>query len=188
LRVAEAAESKDHIAAEAARLLRPAETVVLDGGSTVLAIARALRGKGLGLTVVTPSLLVAFELSEEPDTTVLMPGGEVRPGELILIGSETEEAYSRYNCDTYVMGVAGIDALHGVTDYHRRESSAKRAALASVDRVIVAADASKLGRVLLVNIAPVNHIDVVVTDAADDHPLVGALREAGVEVLCVPAA
>ncbi|AMO60251.1 DeoR family transcriptional regulator [Mycolicibacterium phlei] len=186
-RAAVAAGEKVHIASAVADLLVPRETVVLDSGSTVLAVARAIKGRNLGLTVITPSLLVAVELADEPDTTILLTGGKVRPGELSLIGAEAEDFYLRYNADTYVMGIAGVHGRRGASEYHREEGNVKQAAMRSADRVIVAADASKLGRVQLINVAPVSAISVLVTDGAPDHPTVVELREAGVDVRCVDA-
>lgn len=184
-RVADAAEEKRHIADVVADLLGRNETVILDSGSTALAVAQSLRGRGLGLTVVTPSLLVALELVDEPETTVVLTGGELRPGELSLIGPTTEDTLSHYNCDTYVMGVAGIDGDRGISDYHQAESRVKHAASKRADRVIVAADKSKLGRVTFVSIAALAEIDLIVTDGPVDHPSLVAARGAGVDVVCV---
>ncbi|WP_167759443.1 DeoR/GlpR family DNA-binding transcription regulator [Mycobacterium sp. PS03-16] len=186
-RAAEAADEKTHIASAVADLLTPQETVILDSGSTVLAVARAIRGRDLRLTVITPSVLVAVELADEPDTTILLTGGKVRPGELSLIGAEAEDFYLRYNCDTYVMGIAGVDGRRGASEYHREEGNVKQAAMRSADRVIVAADATKLGRVQLINVAQVSNISVLVTDGSPTHPTVAALEAAGVEVVCVNA-
>ncbi|MDA8270848.1 MAG: DeoR/GlpR family DNA-binding transcription regulator [Ferrimicrobium acidiphilum] len=183
-----AAEGKAHIAEAAVALLQPHETVILDSGSTVLAVAKAIKGKSLALTVVTPSILVAIELVNEPETVVLLTGGEVRSGELSMIGVETEEAFARYNCDVYIMGVAGVDADHGVSDYHREEGSVKRAAVKAADRVIVVADESKLGRVQLMNVAPFSTIEALVTDGHPEHPVLQAARDAGVDVVCVTKA
>lgn len=184
-RVADAADEKRHIADVVADLLGRNETVILDSGSTALAVAQSLRGRGLGLTVVTPSLLVALELVDEPETTVVLTGGELRPGELSLIGPTTEDTLAHYNCDTYVMGVAGIDGDRGISDYHQAESRVKHAASKRADRVIVAADKSKLGRVTFVSIAALTEIDLIVTDGPVDHPTLVAARGAGVDVVCV---
>ena len=186
MRAAAAAVEKVHLAQAAVQLLKPHETVILDSGSTVLAIARAIRGRGLGLTVVTPSILSAIELADELDTVVLLTGGRVRPGELSLIGSEAEDAFLRYNCDVYIMGVAGIDAVRGASEYHRDEGNVKRYASRSADRVIAVVDKSKLGRVQLVNVVALAEIHAIVTDADPDHPVLVAARAAGVEVHCVP--
>ena len=69
-RVADAAEEKRHIADAVADLIGSSETLILDSGSTALAVAKSLRGRALGLTVVTPSLLAALELISEPATNV----------------------------------------------------------------------------------------------------------------------
>jgi DeoR/GlpR family transcriptional regulator of sugar metabolism len=184
-RVANAAEEKHHIADAVADLIGTKETLIIDSGSTALAVAKSVKGRELGLTVVTPSLLVALELIDEPATSVVLTGGELRPGELSTIGPAAEETLRSYNCDTFVMGVAGIDAERGISDYHQGESQVKRAASQRADRVIVAADQSKLGRVTFVSIAPLSEIDTIVTDGSPDHPALVAARGAGVEVICV---
>lgn len=187
LRAGQAAGSKTHIAESVADLLRPGETVVLDSGSTVASVARAIRGRGLGLTVLTPSISVAATLADEPGTTVILAGGVVRPGELSLIGPDAEVLFSRYNCDTFVVGVAGVDADRGLTEYNPQEASVKRAALASSRRLIVGVDAAKLGRVHLVNVAPLSAAAALVTDASADHPVVAAAEAAGAEIVLVPS-
>ncbi len=187
-RSAQAATGKAHMAGAVIELLQSHETVILDSGSTVLAVARAVSGRQLGLTVVTPSLLVAAELADDDGTTVLLAGGQVRPGELSLIGTETEATFGLYNCDAYVMGIAGVDARRGITEYHRAEANVKKAAMAAADRVIVVADMSKLGRVQLMNVASFGDIDAIVTDGAPDHPALIAAVEAGVQVVHVEPA
>ncbi len=178
--------AKLRIAEAAVELLQPHETVIIDSGSTALEVARAIKGKELGLTIITPSIQVAVELADEDDTSVILTGGLVRPGELSLIGFEAEQAFARYNCDTFIMGIAGFDAVRGVTDYHRDESEVKHAALKVADRIVVVADSSKLGRVQLVNIADTAQISVLVTDADESNETVIASKALGVDVICVP--
>ncbi|MEW1976615.1 DeoR/GlpR family DNA-binding transcription regulator [Microbacterium profundi] len=178
--------SKKHVAEYAVSQLSPHETLVLDSGSTALAVAQAIRGRGLGLTIVTPSLLVATELRSEPDTTLLLTGGLLRPGELSLIGIEAIESFRRYNCDTFIMGVAGVHPHRGFTDYHRDESAVKRAAIEASDRLIVLADRSKVGRAQLSSIAPLASADMIVTDAAPDALALTTATAAGVSVVTIP--
>ena len=130
-------------------------------------------------------MLAALELVDEPDTTIVLTGGELRPGELSLIGAAAEDTLANYNCDTFVMGVAGIDANRGISDYHQADSRVKRAASKRADRVIVAADQSKLGRVTFTSVAALSEIHVIVTDGRSDHPALVAARHAGVDVICV---
>lgn len=184
-RMADAAQEKIHIADVVADLIGRNETLILDSGSTALAVANSLKGRGLGLTIVTPSVLAALALVDEPDTTVVLTGGQLRAGELSLIGPGAEDTLANYNCDTYVMGVAGIDSDRGISDYHQAESRVKRAASRRADRVIVAADKSKLGRVTFVSISTLAQIQIIVSDGPPDHPALVAARGVGVDVICV---
>ena len=85
-RMADAAQEKIHIADVVADLISRNETLILDSGSTALAVANSLKGRGLGLTVVTPSVLAALALVDEPETSVVLTGGELRSGELRGVG------------------------------------------------------------------------------------------------------
>lgn len=182
-RASEAASEKEHIAMAVVDLLVPGETVLLDSGSTVLSVARAIRKCGIPMTVITPSALAGIELSDAPGVTVYLTGGLLRPSELSLIGPETIDALSTYNCDTYVMGVAGVDAEGGISEYHYEEAHVKQAAVKSAKRVIVAADQSKLGRSALVKIVDLGKVDILVTDAKSTNKTVKAARAKGVQVV-----
>lgn len=184
-RASEAAKEKEHIAEAVVKLLVPGETVLLDSGSTVLSVARAIRKHALPLTVVTPSALAGLELSDVPGITVHLVGGLLRPHELSLIGPDAVDGISKFNCDTFVMGVAGIDARGGISDYHYDEAHVKQAGVRVANRVIVAADQSKLGRTALVRIADLSEIDILVTDADPEQPTIQAARLEGVNVVTI---
>jgi DeoR/GlpR family transcriptional regulator of sugar metabolism len=94
-----------------------------------------------------------------------------------------EGAFSRLRLDTLVMGVGGIDAEAGVTEFSLEDARVKRAALASVRRCIVVADSSKLGTVTFAQVCPLDRVDVVVTDADAAAEDVEALRSEHVEVV-----
>ncbi len=184
-RASASAQEKEHIAEAVVDLLVPGETVLLDSGSTVLSVAREIRKRGVELTVVTPSALAGLELSDVPGITVYLIGGLLRPQELSVIGPDTIRAIEQFNCDTYVMGVAGVDAIGGISDYHYEEAHVKEASMKVAKRIIVAADQTKLGRSALVRIADLSDISILVSDAPKRHrTLIGAAR-AGVTVVSV---
>ena len=60
------------------------------------------------MTIVTPSVQAAVELSGDPNTRVILTGGIVRPGELSLIGDLAERTFAQLNCDVLFLGVGGI--------------------------------------------------------------------------------
>jgi len=100
-------EAKRRIGEAAAAMLAERETVILDVGSTALAVANALQERR-NLTVRTPSLHAANVLSRSPGIRLMLTGGTLAPGELSMVGDQAEEAFSRLRFDTFVMPGKGI--------------------------------------------------------------------------------
>jgi DeoR family transcriptional regulator of aga operon len=158
-------EAKERIGQAAAGLLQEREAVIIDVGTTPLQVARALCGRR-NLTVTTPSLHVADLLADNRGIRLIVTGGMVDAGERSMVGDLAEDTFSRLRCDTFVMGVGGIDVEAGCTEFSLEDAGVKRAALASARRCIVVADSSKLGKVSLAHVCPIDRVDVLVTDSA----------------------
>jgi len=183
-RASHQADAKRRIGAAAAALLRENETVVIDVGTTTHEMAKAIPND-LAITAMTSSLVIATELTTKPLVKTIVTGGLVRHGELSMIGSRAQGSFTDLNCDTVFLGVAGISDREGLTEYNLDDADVKRSALASGRRVVVLADASKLGRVALVTIAPISVADLLITNASPDNEVVRRIREHDVEVLHV---
>jgi DeoR/GlpR family transcriptional regulator of sugar metabolism len=181
LRVGSASSAKQQIGALAAGLITEGETVILDVGTTTLEVARALSGRR-NITVLTPSLPIANVLAEDPGIRVMVTGGVLRPGERSLVGDLAVASFREFRFDTVVLGVGGIDLAAGLTEYNLDDARVKRAALEIARRIVVVADATKLGRVAFARICPVEQVDILVTDRNAPADLVASLEDAGVEV------
>jgi DeoR/GlpR family transcriptional regulator of sugar metabolism len=176
-------EEKARIGARCADLLDEGETVILDGGTTAMEVARLLRGRRL--TVMPLALRPVFELHDAPSVRLLLPGGEVRPGELSLIGGLSRRSFSDLHFDTFVLSPCGIDPEAGATAHLMAEAEVKRAALDVCRRVIAVADSSKLGVVAFDQVCPIQRIDVLVTDRGADPGLLERIAGTGVDVRLV---
>jgi len=175
-------DAKARIGSLAATIVSENETIVIDVGTTTLALAERLTD-ATGLTVLTPSLRAAQALSVNADLRVIVTGGIVRPGELSLIGDLAERAFRELHCDTVFLGAGGVDATAGVTEFNLEDTRVKRAALESARRCVVLADATKLGKVALASVCPLERVDVLVTDGSASAETLASIRERGVEVL-----
>lgn len=160
------AEAKRAIAADVAGQLDDGQTLVLDGGSTGIAIAEALVGRRL--TVCALNLQAAAILAASAQTSVMVPGGRVRHGEQSLVGPAAERTLADHRFDTFVMTVSAIDATAGLTEWNVEDAAIKRAALASSGRCIVACDSSKFGQTAFARIGGLDTADLIVTDSALD--------------------
>ncbi len=183
VRALESSDAKRTIGAAAGGLLADGETVILDGGTTAMEVARSLRSRRM--TIMPLALRPVFELHECRGINLLLPGGEVRPGELSLAGSLTEASFSQLRFDTCVMGPCGIDVKAGITTHLLAETAVKRAAARASQRVIAVADSTKLGRVAFGHICDLGDIDILLTDAGANPQTLAELRVAGVDVRCV---
>jgi DeoR/GlpR family transcriptional regulator of sugar metabolism len=177
--------AKRAIAAAAAEHVRDGETAIIDVGTTNLELAKLLRGNRRGVTVVTPSLPVAMELANETNMRVVVTGGIVRAGEHSLVGAFAERPFAELNCDVLFLGVGGVDADLGFTEYNLEDARIKRSAIGAARRTVVLADQSKFGRVCLATIAPLEAADVLISDAPVVSPVAAAAREAQVDFVHV---
>jgi DeoR family transcriptional regulator of aga operon len=180
-RALEQADEKQRIAAAAAALIGDGETVFLSSGTTVMAVAQQLHARR-NLTVLTNSLLVVNALADAPGVEVILLGGTVRAGESSLVGALTLRTLAELRAVKIVFGVRAIDLDHGLTNNSLEESLIDREILRVGSEVIVVADHTKLGRVATVFVAPLEMVDILVTDAGAPAAMIASLREQGVDV------
>jgi DeoR/GlpR family transcriptional regulator of sugar metabolism len=128
------------------------------------------------------ALRPVFELHDAPDIRLMLPGGEVRPGELSLIGGLSRHSFSELHFDTFVLSPCGIDAKAGVTAHLMAEAEVKRSAVAACRRVIAVADSTKLGLIAFDKVCELQDIDVLITDRDADPRLLEQFRVLGVDV------
>ena len=94
---------KRKVAVVAASLIRPGSTVIIDGGTTALEVARALPS-GLNCTVITHSPTVAAALVEHPAVEVFILGGKLFKHSAVACGSATAEAARQISADMFFLG------------------------------------------------------------------------------------
>jgi DeoR family transcriptional regulator of aga operon len=192
-KTARRASEKQRIAVAAAALVQPGQTVGINGGTTMTEVARALvtradlhaEGDATSLTVVTNALNIAGELAVRRHVKIVVTGGVARPQSYELIGPLATGILREVALDVAMLGVDAVDVEHGASAHHEGEASINQLMAAGAERVIVAADSSKLGRRAFARICPVDVIDTLVTDAAASDALVERFTEAGVRVVRV---
>ena len=157
-------------------------SLLLDAGTTTGALARLIPAD-LNLTVVTDSVLAAAVLAARGDLTVRVLGGQVRGVTQAAVGPEALETLATMRVDVAVIGANGHTAAHGLSTPDPDEAAVKRAMVRSARRVVALVDATKVGQEHLVSFAPLDVVDLVVTDAPLPPALLTHLAHTGTEVL-----
>lgn len=176
------ADDKTEIAKAAAGMVKAGQIIFLDGGTTAIRLARALR-KDIELTVATHSPDIASALTDHPRVEVEMIGGRIYKHSNVAVGAVAIEAISQIRADLYFMGVTGIHANYGLTTGDREEAAVKRALCCQSAEIIVLASREKLGSVSAYSVEDLDAIDSVVVSKKCPEGLLIPLRNKGVQIL-----
>ena len=175
-------DEKQRIAAAAAMRIADGETVILNGGTTTLAVARAL-GVRRNLTIVTNHLRVPAALPPGAVRDVYLLGGSCRLASHVTIGPVTFPGTEGISADVAVIGVGGVAARAGLTTTNLQEAQMMAEMIASAQRTIVVADSSKFGRSAFAHITRLDGIEILITDRPPEPDLHDALAAASVELV-----
>lgn len=173
-------EAKAHLAEAALPLLDGANVLLLDGGTTVLELARRLPADR-DCTVLTNAPPVAAALAAHPRAEVVLIGGRLLKESQTTVGAEALDALRHVRADACVLGICSLHPELGVMATDHDEAHVKRAMVEVSGEVIALATADKLHTASPWVVAPVTDVTHLVTDA--DAELTEPFARAGVSVV-----
>jgi len=171
--------TKQRLGRAVAAQIPPGSTLMLDAGSTLLAVARELRGPA---TVITASLDIAQCLSDRPDIQLILLGGQWDARQRLFAGSATLALLERYRADIALLGVCAVHAQLGLSASEEADAAVKRAMLAASGEHWLVTDHMKLDRCEPHRVAELAQIQRIFTDRPWD-----SLDDASTIELCVVA-
>lgn len=174
--------SKRRVAARAAELILPGMSVILDGGTTTLALVAALPDD-LDCTVITHSPTIATALVDHPRVEVLVIGGRLFKHSAVTSGAAAVEAAQAYSAHLFFLGVTGVHPRTGLTTGDADEAAMKRALANRAADTWVLASVEKMGAASRYVVLPVTSVSGIITDSPQRSPIVIQLTGAGVTVL-----
>lgn len=179
LRMDEDSGAKNMIAAEAAKLVRDGDTVMLDGSTSALYLAAALREKH-DVVVITSGARTALILGEMGINTICT-GGQLIGSSESFIGGDALRTISCYNADVVFFSCRGLDDEGNLTDNSVGEDLVRLEMMKRSRKSVLLLDSGKIGRRCLHNLRHVSEIDHVVCDKPlpeDIRALVGIAKQA----------
>jgi DeoR family fructose operon transcriptional repressor len=177
------ADYKDAIARAALEFLPTnGSSVLLDAGTTTGRLA-ALFSTERDLVVVTNALPIAARLCRVGSICLQLLGGRVRGLTQAAVGEPVLRALDTLRVDVAFIGANGISVAHGLSTPDCDEAAVKQAMVNSARYVVVLADSSKFGREDLMSFAPIDRVDVLITDPELRPVARDELSQRGIEVV-----
>lgn len=175
---------KKAIAARAADMINNNDTIMMNAGTTLIYVLRAIKGKK-NINLVTNSIPVATEAASYPGFNATLLGGFIDQKYQFTYGGDALAQLSRYHADKLVLSVDGINIESGFTLFYPHETDISKMMIVQSSVTVVAADSSKIGRIAFANIASVESADYIITNEKASREYIKAIRESGIDVITV---
>jgi DeoR/GlpR family transcriptional regulator of sugar metabolism len=154
-------DEKKLIATTAAARIQDGDTILLDGGTTTLEVARLLVGRSV--QIVTNSLPIAALFSGRPETDLIFLGGYVYPRTGVALGPLTVRIMEDLHVHQTILSVGGITGK-GLFNSNLLLVETERQMMRCADQVVVVADHTKIGRPALAFLCELAEVDTLIVD------------------------
>ncbi len=175
-------EEKKLIGEVAASLIADGDVVFLNSGTTTAQVVRHIRG-GANITIFTNNLNAALEVGAA-DFRQYLIGGEFQPHSNSVAGRFAIDNLRQVYADKCILGVDGISLIHGCTVPSNAEAEVMKLMIERTNgELFIVADHTKWGVVSNFQIAAIDEVDKLITDAEIDPATLESLAARSVEVV-----
>ena len=170
------AKGKERIAKAAAALVPDGASLIIDSGTTTLALAQALM-ETRQLTVYTNDIHVASRLAGRSGNRVLLCGGEFRGSEGATMGRDASDMLANYYADFAFIGASALSHRPALLDYTREAAALRSLMIAQAKTPVLLADHTKFNRNAPVRINGLGDVRTIIVDRRPVGALAKGLRK-----------
>lgn len=175
------------IGREAAGRVRDGDYVILESGSTCLAVVPHLAARrNLRVVTVSSRLVSALSALAEDAATgleIISSGGILNVHKDFFLGPHARAFFETCRVDVALVSVTAIDLEAGITADSHTEAEISRIILEKCARRRVGlVVSSKIGRTSFARVAPVEVLHELITDTGADGQVLDRYRERGITV------
>lgn len=168
------------IAQKALPLIKPGDTILLDGGTTTYTLAGLL---DMPLTIITNNIPVAALLAGRKDMEVIVTGGRIQSDSQATVGGHAMRLLEQSHVDIYFLGVCSLHHQIGVTSIDYFECEMKRAMVKCSDQIVALTGHDKIGTSEAYKICPIDKLDTVITEISPDNEMFEPYRKRNIRIL-----
>ncbi len=175
------AQAKKKLAEYAASFIEDNDTIMMNAGTTLTYVLRAIRDKK-NISIVTNSVQNATEAALYTSFNVILLGGELDSKYQFTYGEDAIRQLENYHATKCILSVDGICSSSGLTLYYSNEASLAKKMIECSGEVIITADSSKLGKNVFARVTDVSKMDILITTATENREELDRLKKLGVKV------
>lgn len=180
-------EYKDKIGAYALEFIKDGMTIILDSGTTTLALAKKIsESKNFSdITVVTNDLKIGMTLADNKSVHLIILGGQLRNSMFSLSGLLTLKGLECVNADIFFLSADAVDITKGISNANFDEVEVKQKMMESGKEIILLADYTKFNSYKIAKVCSLEDIDKVITDKRITASEVNRIKEKCKDILIV---
>ena len=172
---------KQRIGIAALEYVQEGDSIIIDGGSTTLELARLLGEKKI--LAITDDLRIVLELMKKPNVDLFVTGGRLRrESAYTLLGRDAERILEKYKAKRVFLGTTALDLNDGLSVLNSDEADVKKAMISAAQEVICLVDYSKFNHVAFAPFCPLDRINILITDNRIPPEEQKALQRRGIRV------
>nr|WP_250809646.1 DeoR/GlpR family DNA-binding transcription regulator [Neorhizobium tomejilense] len=181
-RQAVSSDVKQRLGRAAAGMVKPGQTIFLDGGTSTAEIARALP-RDFALTIVTHSPTIAAELEHHPTADVILIGGKLYKHSMVATGAAAMAQIALMRPDIFFLGVTAVHPARGLSTGDFEEAAIKRHIAACSSETITLVTVEKLDAASPHVIMPVSALSGMIVQEDIDEERLASYRALGIALL-----
>ena len=167
------------------RFIEVGDVIGIDSGSTTLEIVRNI--PNVPLTIVTHSLAAANLVARNKQYSLIVLGGVLQHEANCLCGPQAIAALQTLNINKLFLSASGLLLSDGLSCNNLADAAVKQALINSSRKTILCTDSSKIGKAYLARFAPLNIIDVLITDNGISDESREAIEKQQIEIITASA-
>lgn len=176
---------KQKIGEEAASLVDPTDSILLDSSTTALALANALERRTdlKDVTAIPTGIWTAIALMGSERIHVLLPSGYLRHTTGSITGLPSHDFIGSLIIQKAFLGAWGISSRDGLTDTNLLEIELKKNVVSRVRELIVLVDGSKFYQSGIASYAPIDKVSAIITDSTAPADELSRIKQRGIRVI-----
>lgn len=175
-------DQKDLIALKAQKLIKNGQTIFMDGGTTICAIALHLPPNS-SFRLVTNNLALIPIISKFKDIELIVLGGLYDRETEINTGVQIFNEVNKYVADLYLMGTCALHKDYGITAAFQNDGEMKQRMLKNSSKTFALANHTKLNSNEYFKVCELKDVHGLITDLSADDAKLQHFRNLGIRLI-----